>query len=816
MAKRAFIIGITAATQWAMPIIALALLLVLLGSDMTAKDAPRVQRAAKTGPIVFFVAPSGDDLGPGSSRRPFASLERARDAIRELKQASGQSFPGAIVRLRSGTYWRSGVFDLTAADSGADGAPIEYTVESGGVVRIVGGVRLAAWRRVTDVAILSRLSPAAQSHVFVTDVSQLKHGSMTPQGFGRTVTVAPAELFFGGAPMTVARWPNAGQFATITRPAVDVRNEAGSVTGDLPAGFFYDGERPRLWRKTDDIWVHGYWGFDWADSYERVGQLDADRHFIQTAPPFGVWGFTAGQRFYFSNVLEELDTPGEYYLDSSGKLYFWPPAPLQSSEVLLSTLDEPMLRLKNASNIVIRGLTMEVARGDAVVIDGATNIRLVGCTVRNVGNRGVVIRQSNNVTVASGEISQTGYAAVQVDAGDRKTLTPANVSIVNNEIHDYARRVRTYQAGINVNGVGVRIAHNRIFNAPHTAILFFANDIVIEDNDIHDVCLETGDCGAVYTGRDYSFRGNIIRNNAIHHVYGLNMGASAVYLDDCVSGTTVEGNVFWAAERGVLLGGGRDVSISNNVFYQCNRPLFVDGRCQSSDTNTHHMTYDTMRERLDAVNWRAAPYSEKYPGLISLRRYYDDPARLGIPPENNVVVRNIVVGGQWLSGDESRFVNATDNLVGLTPAFVDPRRGDFHLLPRSPASMIGFKAIALEAMGIIRDVDRDRVPPMRLLVAAAEVVEGGAIAGSEAPIRIRYTLRNLGQTTERGQETLFVAPMGAGGIVSGGSISYTLKRFESIASTVIVWPKKGAKRLQLVEYRDGESGPHRYFDIPIR
>ena len=44
--------------------------------------------------------------------------------------------------------------------------------------------------------------------------------------------------------------------------------------------------------------------------------------------PYGIYSFRKGQRFYFLNLLEELDQPGEWFLDrKTGVLYFWPRPP---------------------------------------------------------------------------------------------------------------------------------------------------------------------------------------------------------------------------------------------------------------------------------------------------------------------------------------------------------------------------------------------------------------------------------------------------------------------------------------------------------
>ncbi|HAV64686.1 MAG TPA: hypothetical protein DCY13_20260, partial [Verrucomicrobiales bacterium] len=123
-----------------------------------------------------------------------------------------------------------------------------------------------------------------------------------------------------------------------------------------------------------------------------MSRLDPDRRLVATAPPYGHYGFRKGQRFHFLNVLEELDQPGEWFLDRArGILYFWPPGPLASDNVVLSLLDQPLIRLGDASHVVIQGLELTATRGNGVEISGGTNVRIQGCRLRNLGNGGVTI-----------------------------------------------------------------------------------------------------------------------------------------------------------------------------------------------------------------------------------------------------------------------------------------------------------------------------------------------------------------------------------------------------------------------------------------
>jgi hypothetical protein len=259
-------------------------------------------------------------------------------------------------------------------------------------------------------------------------------------------------------------------------------------------------------------------------------------------------------------VLAELDSPGEWYLDRQrGLLYFWPPEDGLESAVL--SVLPTLLSLNNASWVTVRGLVLENTRATAVTIAGGEGVRVGGCLIRNVGGGGVAVNGGANHGVLGCDITQTGESGVSLSGGDRATLTPAEHFAENNHIHHYARLQRTYRPAVGLNGVGNRVSHNLIHDAPHNAIQLGGNEHVIEFNEIHRVCQETGDVGAYYMGRDWTMRGNLIRHNYFHEISGPGLhGAMAVYLDDAASGTTVFGNVFYRASRAAFIGGGGTTS----------------------------------------------------------------------------------------------------------------------------------------------------------------------------------------------------------------------------------------------------------------
>lgn len=640
----------------------------------------------------YHVAISGKDSHPGTEALPFATLERARDAVRERKADVPLPAGGITVEVCGGVYELSRPLELTEMDGGAENAPVVYRAREGEQVRLVGGRVITGWKPVTDAEVLKRLEKSARDQVWQADLRA--HGITD---FGEVAAAGNRlELFFQDKPMTVARWPNEG-FVKITEvlgaTPVDVRGTKGTKEGV----FTYDEERPTRWDGEQDIWVHGYWFWDWAEQRHAVASIDAERRIITLKKPFHSYGYRAGQWFYAFNVLAELDLPGEWYLDrSAGILYFWPPAPLEQEQGLaVLSLTPALLRMEGTSHVSFRGMTFEACRGTAITVSGGTGNLIAGCTIRNTGLHAVTMSGVNSGVVGC-DIYSTGAGGIYLDGGDRRTLTPARLYADNNHVHHYARWDRVYQPGIRLDGVGNRASHNLIENAPHMAIGFGGNDHVIEFNEIHSVCYESNDAGAIYAGRDWTMRGTVIRHNYLHDITGFEGGGCVgVYLDDQFSGTGIYGNVFYQVARAAMIGGGRDCTIENNVFVDCLPATHVDARGLGWAAGL----FDGLKSSLQSIPYAQPPWSTRYPSLVNILD--DEP----MAPKGNVIARNICVGGRWgdFESDAEPLVKFQDNLLDQDPRFVDTERQDFRLREDSPAHELGFKPIPVEKIGPYAD-----------------------------------------------------------------------------------------------------------------
>ncbi len=597
---------------------------------------------AEPSDLTFYVSSSaGNDHNSGTLTKPFLTIERARDAIRELKTRSALGTTAVTVYLRGGIYPLTRTFALSEQDSGISGAPIIYAAYQSEEVRLSGSVKLPAevFQPVTQAEELKRLALPAIPHVRRADLKQLGLASAQDTRWdrsppGQPEKPSPEELFFDDEVMQLARWPNKGW------AEVDSVTDAGSVgkqgtTDGRPGTFRFDNSHISQWKDTK-VWLKGYWHWDWYDETLGVRSIDTASHQITLAKP-SVYGLKTGARFFAFNVLSELDQPGEYFIDRDASVvYLWPSASIAGNRITLSLLSTPLVSLQDTAFVTLQGLTIEEGRDDGIQINGGQGNHVRNCIIRNVGKDGVVIQGGWQQSITGSHIYNVGTRGIVATGGDRKTLKPAEHRISGNHVHHYGRHIATTKAGIDIDGVGIQVSHNEIHDAPHVGILFAGNDHLIQFNEIHHVCEETSDAGAIYIGRDWTARGNAIRYNFIHDLFGKGTrnDVTAIYLDDLASGVNIFGNVVTDVHRGILVGGGRDNSLENNVLANCDIAISMDVRGVTGAVSIMSQS-SVLMKRLSAMPYETPPWSTRYPQLATILQ--DEP----VIPKKNVLQRNI-------------------------------------------------------------------------------------------------------------------------------------------------------------------------------
>ncbi|MCC6444492.1 MAG: right-handed parallel beta-helix repeat-containing protein [Armatimonadetes bacterium] len=655
----------------------------------------------------FYVAPDGSDLWSGKLRQPgrnradgpFKTLERARDAVRALKDRGRLPKGGIVVELRPGLYEMARPLELTARDSGTAACPVIYRSRQGQPARLAGGKVITGWEPVTDPAILRRMDESARGKVVQADLKgQVEDLGKMEAGTSWGASRPGLEVFFKDAPMTLARWPNEG-FVTIPEVLGPTPQDIRGTKGCMEGIFTYEGDRPARWVGEKDVMLHGYWFWDWADQRLKVSAIDTGKRAITLdSQPQHAYGFRKGMYYYAYNLLPELDRPGEWYLDrESGILYFWPPEPIEGGKVTVSVLPT-LVEMKDVSYLTLQGLTFECTRDTAITAVNADHVRVAGCAIRNTGGWGLDMsgRESG---IAGCDLYNLADGGIVINGGDRKTLTPARMYVDNCHFYRFGRWNPIVKPAVSINGVGNRVTHCLINDAPHIAIMWGGNDHLFEFNELHSVVYGANDAGIMYAGFNPTTRGHIIRYNYFHHVYGFRgQGCNGVYLDDMFCSALVYGNIFYKVPRAAFIGGGRDNRVENNIFVDCAPALHIDSRALGWAAPA----MPTMKERLEEVPYREEPWRSRFPELLTY--WNDEPA----VPKGNVIARNICWGGSWDEVEASArpWVTFIDNLVQTDPKFADASRQDFRLKPDSPAWKLGFKPIPAEKIGLYKDSHR--------------------------------------------------------------------------------------------------------------
>ncbi|AMV36758.1 right-handed parallel beta-helix repeat-containing protein [Planctomyces sp. SH-PL62] len=591
-------------------------------------------------PLKVYVSNRGDDAWsgriadpkPGGGDGPLATLEKARDVVRGLKTLP-EAREGIEILIRDGAYPQARTLRFDREDGGSAAAPIVYRAFPGERPIIRGG----------------RAIEGFAPHEGKVLKADLKAQGFTDLGF--------RELFFDGVRLPLARYPNfeadnpyGGGWAFADGERVPMYQD---VPGEVRNTLHYKAKDARGWKKPEEVEVFVFPRYNWWNNIVPIRSIDAEKRLI-TLTADASYPIRPGDRYYFRGGREDLDAPGEWYVDrESGVLYLWPPAPLDEGHVVAAPVVEDLIRVEpGAAHLTFRGLTLEACTGAAVSMQGTESCAVAACTVRGVGdyNHGALsVSGGSGNRIVGNDVSDVGSHGVSLSGGDRVSLTSADNQAVNNYIH-HVGVLYKHGVGISMEGVGNVAARNLIHDGPRMGILFSGNNLLLEGNHIRHMNLETEDTGAVYTGgRDWiSSRGTVIRHNLMHDMLGFGKDsrgrwvsphfAWGVYLDDNTGGVDVIGNIVYRCSRaGLHLHNGRDNRIENNIFVD-NGPQQYE---YSGWTVNHSYWKDHLKTMLEG--YAKVIDSPAWKGMRGMStRPQDAPLPDGRIMTGNEFVRNIV------------------------------------------------------------------------------------------------------------------------------------------------------------------------------
>lgn len=621
--------------------------------------------------ISIYVSSTGNDASRGTIDAPFLTFERAVEQVKQLRNNRPRN--SITVYFRGGEYPVFNEIHVTKEASGSINAPVVFKSYPGEKPVFKGSMAITNWK--SDI----------REQIVVAD---LKAAGIDNYGDPVRPGKRP-ELFYKGKIQTLARWPDKGfTYAGKALGKTPIPMALNGASGTKEGIFAYLDDRIDRWKQETDPKIAGYWFWDWACGYQDISEIDTESRTIHVKKEEA---YRHGLRFYGLNLLCELDSPEEWYLDrKNGKLYWYPPAEADNVRegVTLSMLDSPyMVRMEDCSFVTLEGLSFEETRGSGISIEGGESCRIMDCRLERIGSDGIVINQGKDHQIEGCLLRTIGYTGVELLGGDRKTLTPAGHVLTQTIVEHFSLFGRVYCPAVKANGCGFYIANNYFAHASSSAMSLGGNDIIAEYNHIEDVVTESDDQGGFDLYLNPSFRGLVLRYNRWSNINGgTHYGAAGIRLDDLITGIEIYGNVFercGSFEFGAIqLHGGSENRIEDNLFYQC--PMAV------SFTPYGKENWEKTFATLDKILYREVDinsllFRRKYPDLRDLGKYIDV----------NLIRNNLLVDCDSLFfRDNGIQITANNRMIMSEDKPVDTFCNAAFLHP------LGIKAIPIEKMGV--------------------------------------------------------------------------------------------------------------------
>lgn len=706
----------------------------------------------------IFVSTVGDDSGDGSEEEPLRTLEKAIDVANEMREDSDKLIE---ILLREGTY--SVTNTIKIINSQKDDSLLKISAYQDEKVTINAGVDIPlSAMNIADSnftnAIIDKPNAGSVLQYNLKDAQIEDLGEISLRGhLISDEKEAQAELSLNGEVQKLAGWPN-GEYTGLIKPTdsneYGKRTKSGIANG---CSFQVNYDRPSQWSKPEQAWLSGTIGPNYEFDYYPVSRFDSEEKRVYLSRG-ALEKYYTEPYYRFENVPEELDEPGEYYIDrQSGMLYFYPPEDAPKDSVLTITMSTPtldvsgkapnsMFRIENSKNIVFENLIFKGGRGSAITGKNNSNIQFINCEINSFGENGIRFDASTDIKISDCKIHDVGQDGILfVSCGNYKTLSPSNIVVSNNDIYNFARLERSYKTGIDFGYrcVGATAANNHIHNGPHAGMIFYGVNNDIYGNEFDNLVTEFSDMDALYCNNsNYPWeRGNKIHNNYFHDIGKSSMNGRhqinvrAIRTDNRGCGLNIYENLFYNIGDGGNGNGNNGIGaitaegtrnrIFNNLFVDCNEAYFNTLQYKEIENADDGTLYpDTIInssgvEVANTINGAKVAdlkkqmenylpvYGKQFPELYNY--FYEHPNMSKTNEFKNNMIINIAIplsnfngtqneegfrGSQMLTAASGNYVSTSD------PGFVSYDNGNLELSSSATLLVEGLPKFEMSSFGI--------------------------------------------------------------------------------------------------------------------
>jgi len=691
---------------------------------------------AETPTADFYLSPNGSDAWSGTlvspnaqgTDGPFASLERARDAVRDLKKSQSGDI---VVLVREGTYSLTKTVVFGLEDSGVGDSTVTYAAYSDETPVFSSGREIKGWKKVSGT--LPGLPEAARGKVLEANVS------------GRFLTLYDDE-------------------GMLPRARSERFKPSGSATElKFPKGLL------KNWPNVTDVEILVRPTRLWTMNVLPLVSVDEKAGVARTAIPatygmnkIGCW---------VENVLEQLDKPGEWVLNTKeGKVYLWPrgDSPVMAPQLIEfirveGDVDKQGPKDVPVRNLCFRGLTFKHGERYTLTLDDAGTQH--DWDMFDKDNALVRLRGAENCAIEDCHFLDSGSGAIRVDLhGQENTISGNHIEymggggillcgygpgikdvnkknlVINNNIH-HVSEIYWHSPGIFLCQSGEnRVANNLIHHSNYSGMIIsgiVSRFFVKQNKRESSRAIRWHEVGTIPRNptldavRPYLHtRNNLIENNEIHHVMQILGDGNGIYVRGAGAGNVIRGNYIHHlvssinGQSGMRTDGGQmDTLFTGNLLYKCKSQgmtLKLNNRFENN------IIADVIAPRglyLKIVEGPMNGASNKrniYYSTLADCTFISDPGggtgKVGEDRRGRVPARMTDINSDYniyyCKADNSRGDNVLKKLQGnggdanslaVDPMFVDPENGDFRFKPGSPALKMGIVPIDMSKIGLRSD-----------------------------------------------------------------------------------------------------------------
>lgn len=728
----------------------------------------------------IYVSAAAASEGTGSKSDPFKTVEAAVNYI--FKRSSTFAGCGEIrVILREGTYRIGNTIDLAFTSNTymqKNNTKLTFTAYDGEKPEIKGSVPLdkTAFTAVTDENILNRLDENAKNRIVCMSIAGLGAKDKDPENPGLYT-----KLYIDDKEQQIAQWPNGDNNYEVFQTV-----DAGGLGDDAPGGTFSYTANKRSWADASDGVCLGYFGYDYRREAVKIASVDEENSEITLAhgTDFGLQNkYDMSKRFKVYNILEELDSPGEWYIDRDTEmLYYYPTEDFSDAEMELAVGEDYMFDLKNAANVTFSGISFKNTCGG--IMSGyhsknnkIENIVVDSCDFENIGKIAMLfntydnadfydsdsfrnrIGNIHNVRISNNIFYNMYNAAVEIYSGDIETTTAHGLVMYNNYVNQPNPYTLSKNAFATVGAVGAEIRNNLFHNTPFHVLGASGSENKITYNEVVSTVRDTTDSGSFYAGRTVMHRNNeyaynfFYKTNPESEILMPRVHNRAIYFDDGYSGGIVHHNIAADGDKSFFTSGS-GTKYSDNISVDCKNALMISNEWKGINRYSTLMEFRdygkvlTDEERAnpesvavnEAVKAKTAAFLTKFPEIVS--EYETASAINYASVVGNSAAGNLAVGGKNPEDHADALMkqyNTYENNINTDDysVFVNPEKLDFRVKKDSAVYKKNPNLLSedfdLSSIGLSADggFDSTRITEKRsfkkLYPQSGDKIEGGKI-----------------------------------------------------------------------------------------